>query len=471
MYSMFSSTVAAISTPRGKGGIAVIRISGEDAVSICEKFIKPKSGKKIADIPGGRVALCNVFDEDGEILDESVITVFRAPHSYTGEDTVEISCHGGVLLTESVLMRAISCGAVQAGPGEFTRRAFSAGKLSLSQAEAVIGMIDAETRAALSLSRNNLGGAVRRKTDDIYETLKTVVSSVFATIDFPDEDLASLGDDEVRAGIEKAITALEALRRSYKTGHAVCEGVRTVIFGKPNTGKSTILNLLAQKERAIVTDIAGTTRDVISETVAAGSVTLRLSDTAGVHGTDDAVESIGVQKSIEALDDAELVLAVFDLSRPLDGEDEDVLTHVKRRIEEGTSVIAVCNKGDLAEKNTAETEAAMRHITKTLGITPLLITAKDDASRETLVSEIETAFESGDISTTDNAVITNARQFAAVSEALEHAENALYTLDMLGADTACTELELAMGKLGELDGRQVSTDIVDSIFHRFCVGK
>ena len=471
MYSMFSSTVAAISTPRGKGGIAVIRISGEDAFAICEKFIRPRSGKKISEILGGRVALCDVYDEDGDLLDESVITVFRAPYSYTGENTVEISCHGGILLTQSILMRAIACGAVQAGPGEFTRRAFSAGKLSLSQAEAVIGMIDAETRAALSLSRTNLGGAVRRKTDDIYETLKTVVSGVYAIIDFPDEDLSSLDDDEIRAGIEKIIADLTALRRSYKTGHAVCEGVRTVIFGKPNTGKSTILNLLAEKERAIVTDIAGTTRDVISETVAAGNVTLRLSDTAGVHGTDDAVESIGVQKSIEALDGAELVLAVFDLSRPLDLEDEEVLTHVKRRIDEGTSVIAVCNKSDLAEQNADRAEESRRHIMETLGIEPILITAKDEASREALVSRIEDTFESGDFSATDNAVITNARQFASVSEALEHAENALYTLDMLGADTACTELELAMGKLGELDGRQVTTDVVDSIFHRFCVGK
>ena len=245
MYSIFGSTIAAISTARGKGGIAVIRISGDDAITICEKFIFPKRKKALSEIRHGSVCLADVKDEDGTLLDESVVTVFHAPHSYTGENTVEISCHGGILLTESILMRALSCGAVQAGPGEFTRRAFSAGKLSLSQAEAVIGMIDAETKATLALSRINLDGAIRRKTDAIYETLKTVVSGVYATIDFPDEDLSSLSDDEVRNGIISAIHALEALRRSYKTGHAVCEGVRTVIFGKPNTGKSTILNLLA----------------------------------------------------------------------------------------------------------------------------------------------------------------------------------------------------------------------------------
>ena len=466
---MFGSTIAAISTPRGKGGIAVIRISGDEAIDICEKFIFPKSGKKLSDIRHGSVCLADVKDEDGSLLDESVITVFRAPRSYTGENTVEISCHGGILLTESILMRTLSCGAVQAGPGEFTRRAFSAGKLSLSQAEAVIGMIDAETKAALSLSRINLDGAIRRKTDAIYDTLKTVVSGVYATIDFPDEDLSSLSDDDVQNGIISAMDALERLRRSYKTGHAVCEGIRTVIFGKPNTGKSTILNLLAEKERAIVTDIAGTTRDIISETVAAGNVTLRLSDTAGVHGTSDFVESIGVQKSIEALEEAELILAVFDLSQGLDSEDEEILKHVENRAALGIPVIAICNKSDLFDSE--KTEADISRIAKTLGTDPILLCAKNETSRDALVSRIETTFESSDFSTVDNAVITNARQFAAVTEALSHVKSALETLEFLGADTACSELELAMGSLGELDGRQVTIDVVDSIFHRFCVGK
>ena len=469
MYSMFGSTIAAISTPRGKGGVAVIRISGEDAISICESFVFPKSKKKLSDIRHASVCLANITDEDGELLDEALVSVFHAPHSYTGENTVEINCHGGILLTEAVLTRALSCGAVQAGPGEFTRRAFSAGKLSLSQAEAVIGMIDAQTKASLSLSRLNLGGAVRRETDTIYENIRHIVSSVYAVIDFPDEDLSSLSEDEVRSGIEKAISSLENLRRSYKTGHAVCEGVRTVIFGKPNTGKSTILNLLAEKERAIVTDIAGTTRDVISEIVAAGNVTLRLSDTAGVHGTDDFVESIGVQKSIEALEEAELILAVFDLSRGLDAEDEEILSHVAGRAALGIPVIAICNKSDLFDSEKSDQDT--KKIADTLGTEPILLCAKNQNSRETLVSLIENIFESSDISAADNAVITNARQFAAVNEALSHAQSALFSLDYLGEDTACAELELAMGKLGELDGRQVTIDIVDSIFHRFCVGK
>ena len=466
---MFGSTIAAISTPRGKGGVAVIRISGEDAISICEKFVFPKSKKKLSEIRHASVSLSDITDEDGALLDEALVTVFHAPRSYTGENTVEISCHGGVLLTESILIRALSCGAVQAGPGEFTRRAFSAGKLSLSQAEAVIGMIDAQTKASLSLSRANLGGAIRRKTDGIYENLRNVVSSVYAAIDFPDEDLSSLGEDEIREGIQNAIEALEKLQRSYKTGHAVCEGVRTVIFGKPNTGKSTILNLLAEQERAIVTDIAGTTRDVISETVAAGNVTLRLFDTAGVHGTEDFVESIGVKKSIEALENAELILAVFDLSHGLDAEDEEILSHVEKRAALGVPVIAVCNKSDLFDSE--KTEADVQKIATVLQTKPILLCAKNADSRDLLVALIEDTFESSDFSAVDQAVITNARQYAAVNEALVHTKSALISLEYFGEDTACSELELAMGKLGELDGRQVTIDIVDSIFHRFCVGK
>ena len=464
MYSMFDSTVAAVSTPHGKGGIAVIRVSGCDAIAVCQKFAYPKNGKLLSAMPAGTVALCRVLDSEGETLDEAVVTVYHAPRSYTGEDIVEISCHGGILLTEAVLSRAFECGASPAGPGEFTRRAFSAGKLSLSQAEAVIGMIDAQTRAALSLSRANLDGAVRRGTDTIYEMLKAIVSGVYAAIDFPDEDLSSISGDEIRSEIKNTIAALGKLRDSYKTGHAVCEGVQTVIFGKPNTGKSTILNLLAGHERAIVTDVAGTTRDIISETVTAGRVTLRLSDTAGVHNTSDAVERIGVQKSLEALDGAELVLAVFNASAPLDAEDKEVLSHLKKRTVGGVSILPILNKSDLGIcADTAEIESI-------LGVPPLLLCAKEETGRALLTERIEKAFINGDFAAGDT-VITNARQAAALSEALLHTQNALATLDALGADTACTELELAMGALGEVDGRQVTVDVVDSIFHRFCVGK
>lgn len=465
MYSLFEATIAAVSTPRGKGGIAVIRISGGDALPICEKFIRPKSGTPLSEIKANTACLAAVSAADGSLLDEAVITVYRAPKSYTGEDTVEISCHGGILLTEAVLARALECGAVPAGPGEFTRRAFSAGKLSLSEAEAVIGMIDAETRASLLLSRKNLDGGIRRKTDELYDRLKAVVSGVYAAVDFPDEDLLQMSTEEIRSELSSVVSALEGLRDSYKTGHAVCEGIRTVLAGKPNTGKSTILNLLAGKERAIVTDIAGTTRDVVSEVVTAGAVMLRLSDTAGIRSTSDAVESIGVAKSKEALAQAELILAVFDTAAPLDEEDAEVLALIRERAAQGAAVIAILNKSDLPEKSDAA------RLEKELGTVPVRLCAKEEQSRGTLVKIIENMFVNGDLGAEDHTVITNARQFAAVSEALAHVGDAAAALDSFGADIACTELEAAMARLGELDGRQVTADVVDSIFHRFCVGK
>ena len=465
MYSMFTSTIAAVSTPRGKGGIAVIRISGPDAFSVCENFIHMKSGKPLSSLCANTASLARVLDSEGETLDEAVVTVYRAPHSYTGEDTVEISCHGGILLTEAVLSRALSCGAVAAGPGEFTRRAFSQGKLSLSEAEAVIGVIDAQTHAALKLSRKNLEGAIHRKTDEVYTKIGTLISSVYAAIDFPDEDLASITKEELRDGIGAVKEALQALASSYRTGHAVCEGVRTVIFGKPNTGKSTILNLLAEKNRAIVTDIAGTTRDVVCETVAAGDIILRLSDTAGIRKSTDAVERIGVAKSMEALDDAELILAVFDASSPMEEEDREVLSLVRARMETGAQVIAILNKSDLP----AKADAAL--IRQQLGCSPLFLCAQDRECRAVLVSHIEQLWKSGDLLQGDDAVIANARQFASVSSALSHVSDASAALDTLGADIACTQLEAAMASLGELDGRQVTEDIVDRIFHNFCVGK
>ena len=271
MYTMFSDTIAAISTPHGKGGVAVIRISGEDAFAIAEKFIFPKSKKSFADIRANSVFLADVKTLEGKLLDESLITIFRAPRSYTGEDVVEISCHGGILLTQNILSAAFSAGAVQAGPGEFTRRAFSAGKLSLTEAESVIGMIDAKTNAALTLAQRGISGSLRKKTEKIYTDITSVIGNIYAIIDFPDEDLEQMTRSDMEREMDSIIAELDSLKNSYRTGHAVCEGIPTVICGKPNTGKSTILNLLAENERAIVTDIAGTTRDVISETVVCGS--------------------------------------------------------------------------------------------------------------------------------------------------------------------------------------------------------
>ena len=458
---MFSDTIAAISTPRGKGGVAVIRISGEDAFEIAEKFIFPKSKKRFADIRANSVFLADVKNAEGKLLDESLITIFRAPRSYTGENVVEISCHGGILLTQNILSAAFSAGAVQAGPGEFTRRAFSAGKLSLTEAESVIGMIDAKTNAALTLAQRGISGTLKKKTEKLYRDITAVIGNIYAIIDFPDEDLERMTRADMEDSMDAIIAELTALKSSYRTGHAVCEGIPTVICGKPNTGKSTILNLLAENERAIVTDIAGTTRDVISETVVCGSALLRLSDTAGIHETADIVEQMGVDRSKKEIESSELILAVFDTSRPFDAEDEEVLALIREAEGEGKTVIAVLNKSD-KEKRFGEEMLA--------GFDTISISAKTE-DRKALADKIESKFISGDIESSDEEILTNARQYASVCECLASVVSAKYALDLYGDDIAGTELERAASAIAELDGREVSVDVVDHIFHKFCVGK
>lgn len=461
MYTMFSDTIAAISTPHGKGGVAVIRISGDDAFSIAERFIFPKSKKSFDEIKANSVFLADVMSPDGKVLDESLITIFRAPRSYTGENVVEISCHGGILLTQNILSAAFSAGAVQAGPGEFTRRAFSAGKLSLTEAESVIGMIDAKTNAALSLAQQGISGKLTKKTEKLYNDITAVVGNIYAIIDFPDEDLEKMTREEMETAMDGIISELDKLKNSYRTGHAVCEGIPTVICGKPNTGKSTILNLLAENERAIVTDVAGTTRDVISETVVCGSALLRLSDTAGIHETADVVEQIGVERSRKEIENSELILAVFDTSRPFDEEDEEVLELIRGAEENGKTVLVVLNKSD---KEKCFGEELFE------GFETLTLSAKQ-GDRQLLSDTIEAKFINGDIEDSGEEILTNARQYSAVCDCLASVISAKYALSAFGDDIAGTELERAASAISELDGSEVSVDVVDHIFHKFCVGK
>lgn len=461
MIHLFSSDIAAISTPRGKGGIAVIRMSGEHTVEIASRFVFLRSGKPLSEIPSHHAFLADVKTADGEVLDDAVVTVFRAPASFTGEDTVEISCHGGVLLSARILSRAIECGAVQAGPGEFTRRAFVNGKIGLSQAEAVIGKIEAKTDTGLRLWENAAQGKIKAETDRLFDQIAGIVADVYAGIDFPEEDLQTMNADEIRSAILGVKADLQKLEKSYRTGHAVCEGVETVICGKPNTGKSTLLNLLCGEDRAIVTSTAGTTRDVITETVAVGDVLLRLCDTAGIRETTDEIEKMGVDRSLSALERAELILAVFDGSRPLDEEDARLLSLLRGKTRQGCEIIAVVNKSDVG---TVWEPAA-------LGFAhTLVLSARDETAKDALTDEIERLFVEAE-EDFSGATLTGERQFAAVHTALAAVDGALTALDTLGEDTAGTELESALAALGEIDGRKVDEAVVDKIFHHFCVGK
>ncbi len=456
-----STTVAAVSTPYGRGGIAVIRISGPDAIPIAEKLFVPGGASALSALDTNRMVWGRIYYKE-EAIDDGMAVVFRAPHSYTGEDTVEISCHGGIFLTQKVLESVFFCGAHPAGPGEFTKRAFLNGKLGLSQAEAIIDLIDAQSMEGVRLAGAGARGMLKRAADEIYVLLRDAVSSTYAFIDFPDEDLTDLSPEELLARIGQAKEKLSALAKSYTVGKAVNEGIRCAIVGKPNTGKSSLLNCLMGEDRAIVTDIAGTTRDVLEETVSIGRILLRLADTAGIHGTDDVVERLGVERSLRALGDAELVLAVFDGSEALGEEDFALAAHLR-----GVTcpIIAIVNKSD----------AGLSADVDALGV-PFAETVTVSAARGDGIDELRAAIEglflAGQIDYSTDAVVSNARQYAAVCTAAEHvgrAEEALqngFTQDIAGMD-----LELALSALAEVDGRAVTGDVVDTIFHNFCVGK
>ncbi len=461
----YHSTIAAISTPFGKGGIAVIRISGPQALEIADLMFRPVSGLPLSDASAKTAVYGSILHRD-QIIDTGIATVFRAPASFTGEDTVEISCHGGILLTKTVLESAFLCGAEPAGPGEFTKRAFLNGKLSLTEAEGVIDLIEAESeeqiRLAASQSRGRLSGEIER----LCRELKTILASVYAFIDYPDEDLTDLTVEEMKDAVDRLLNSVAQLRASYRSGKAVREGIKTVLVGKPNTGKSSVLNLLLGEERAIVTDVPGTTRDTVEESAVLDKVMLRLCDTAGIRSTSDTVEKIGVTKAIEKLGQAELILGVFDGSKALDAEDLSVISHLKQAKQCGAEVIVLLNKSDLG---TCLTKEEFPPDMETLCISAQ---GKPHEAREQISRAVSARYIDGTLSLKDDAIVTNARQFASLSAAEEALVRAKEALESgLTQDLAGMDLELALSRLSETDGRAAAAEIVDEIFSRFCVGK
>lgn len=457
----FFDTIAAISTPIGKGGVAVIRISGAEAVEIAEKAFRTASGKSISELVPNRMVYGQIISE-GKAIDDGLCVKFCAPRSFTGEDTVEINCHGGAYITQKVLSAVLAAGARAAEAGEFTRRAFVNGKMALSQAEALGTLLEAKNDGQIALSRSAMGGKIKDACDAIYSRMLSLVSQVYACVDYPEEELAELGTDEMITLAREIERDIDRLARTYKTGHAVIEGVRTVICGKPNVGKSSLYNCLVGREAAIVTDIEGTTRDVLSESITLGKVTLRLYDTAGLRETEDKVEKIGVERARASLEEAELVLAVFDNSRPLDEQDRELMDDIKMI---NAAKIAVINKND---KNSmiseSEIEANFDKIVK--------LSAKNEYNVEELVKLIESMYINEEIDIDNGAVIINARQNAALVAAKEHLELAVTALENgLPPDLAGVDVELAMARLAQLDGREVGEDVVSEIFSHFCVGK
>lgn len=459
-------TVAAVSTPRGKGGVAVIRISGADAVVVAERVFYPRSGKPLSEIAASRAVYGDIrmpFGA-GERLDDGLAVVFRAPRSFTGEDTVEISCHGGVLVTEEVLSAVLAAGARPAEAGEFTRRAFVNGKLQLSEAEALGTLLEAKTLCQLRLSRSGMDGRLSSAVDALSARLRHVLASVYARIDYPDEELADLSDDEMRELLHAIKADAERLSETYRTGRAAMEGIETVICGPANAGKSSLYNLLVGREAAIVTDVAGTTRDMLSETVALGRVTLRLTDTAGLRETDDRVEQIGIDRARRAVEAAELILAVVDASAAPDREAEALLSEL---VERKDSTVLVLNKSDVGRDGAWD--PIRERFTHVLEVS---LTREQDAAAALLRETAEKLFTDGSLDPMRDAIVLNARQFSALSRAIEALSRAIEAItEGLPADLYCLDAESALAALGELDGKEVGEAIVAEIFSKFCVGK
>lgn len=484
-----AKTVAAISTPPGKGGVAVIRISGDEAFDIVGRVFFPRSGKGVREIPPRRAVYGDIV-RYGERIDDGILTLFPAPNSYTGEDVAEISCHGGVLITRMVLEAVLASGATQASAGEFTQRAFINGRLTLTDAEGIGMLLDAETEEQVRLSSDSARSALRSETEKLRAALTSLLGDIYARIDYPDEDLGDMSDGEIDAALTEIIRRSDALLSTYPTGHAVSSGIETVICGKPNVGKSSLYNLLCGEDAAIVTDIEGTTRDVLSQNIQAGSVILRLSDTAGIHevdvesGGDRKIEQIGIERSRKKIDGAELILALFDTSRPLSHEDRELISYLRTA---KAKKIALLTKSDIRSDEFGEVaEAEIRaEFPRVIGISmaenagksihaPGVSSEQDrenPALRE-LKETIERMFLDGEIRIGEDAVIYNARQRAYMAEAREYAEHARDALRRgIPQDAISSDIELALSAIGELDGKAVSEEVVSDIFSRFCVGK
>lgn len=453
-------TIAAISTPPGKGGVALLRVCGAEAVAVAERVFCPKNGKALSDIPSNRATYGDILAE-GQRIDDGIAVIYRAPHSFTGEDTVEITCHGGVLVTREVLSALLAAGARPAEAGEFTRRAFVAGKLGLSAAEALGDLLEAKTHAALLLSRSGLDGKLESATRELYEEVLALLSALYAAIDYPEEDLASVSREDATQRSIGLLGRVKKLADTYKSGRAVSEGIPTVICGKPNVGKSSLFNALVGKDAAIVTDVAGTTRDVLEQTAAVGAVTLRLLDTAGLHESADTVERIGIERARGALREAELVLAVFDGSSAMDGEDRELCQLLADQNCVKFAILNKCDKASTFDESALDGFSAV-----------LRLSVKKEIGLEALRGAIENAFFDGSLALGEDAIVANARQHAALVRAAAALESAIEAFrGGLAEDICCSCLEQALSALGGLDGRETSEEIVGEIFSKFCVGK
>ena len=456
---MNKDTIAAISTGMTNSGIGIVRISGEEAFDIADRIYKGRN--KIRESESHTIHYGHIAD-GGETIDEVLVMVMRAPRTFTGEDTVEINCHGGTFVLKRVLETVLKNGARAAEPGEFTKRAFLNGKMDLSQAEAVIDVINSENEYALQSSISQLKGNIKNKINDIRKKIIYHTAFIESALDDPEHISVDGYGETLKSEAEKIIDELEILIRSADNGRVMKEGINTVIVGKPNAGKSSLLNVLSGRERAIVTDIEGTTRDILEEQIKLGGLSLNVIDTAGIRTTDDVIEKIGVDRAWEYAMNADLIIYVVDASKELDENDDKILDLIRNK-----NTIILLNKSDL---DTVITAGMMKE--RAGNIPVISVSAKEEQGIRELEEMVKEMFLKGEISFNDQIYITNVRQKNALSDALESMKKVIQSIDDgMPEDFYSIDLMDAYESLGSITGESVGEDLINEIFSKFCMGK
>ncbi len=456
---MEKNTIAAIATSPGVGGIGIIRISGEEAFLVVSKIFHPKDAFFNVENPKPNVIKYGHIFNENEKIDEVMVSFFKAPHSYTTENTVEINCHGGVVVMQRILDAVIKSGARIAEPGEFTKRAFLNGRIDLAQAESIIDIITSKTDKARSIALTQLEGFLSKKINEIQSKVYDVLIQIEAGIDYPEHDIEDVTRETLTKTLMETKQELQKLYDTFEEGRVLKEGVRTAILGKPNVGKSSLMNTLLRQERAIVTDIPGTTRDTIEEYVNIKGIPLRIIDTAGIRETEDKIEEIGVKKAKKEIEEADMIIAVFDVSRELSEEDYEIIRLIKNK-----KSIVIINKIDLETKWNENEVFENKKV--------LNISAKSKIGIDELENEIEKLWKNNEVSTGEDVIISNMRHKELILKAMLEADSALDALKCdLPVDMVSINIQSLLEALGTIIGQNVSEELINGIFSRFCLGK
>ena len=457
--------IAAISTPLGSGGIGIVRMSGNGCIALADTIFQGK--KKLTEKPSHTLSYGKITDgPDGEVIDEVLVSVMKAPHTYTKEDIVEVNCHGGFLVTQRVLKKLLETvlkyGARLAEPGEFTKRGFLNGRIDLTQAEAIIDLIQSKTELSRQAAVNQLEGRLKTEVRQMRQEIIDMIASIEAVIDYPDYDIEEETYDSMEKGAKKLLARMEKLLAGADRGKILREGLQTVIVGKPNVGKSSLLNWFLEEDRAIVTDIPGTTRDTVEEYINIDGIPVKIVDTAGIRETGDVVEKMGVEKSKAYAEQADLILMMLDASRPLEAEDREILSFI-----DGKHSIVMLNKSDLEQKLSLE---ELEQFVPKEQI--LFVSVKENTGFDALIDAIKTLFFSGQTATADDALLGNTRHKNALYQAKEAMERCLVTIGTrMPEDFISMDLQDASRALGEITGDVADEEIIDRIFTKFCLGK